>query len=356
MMKSPSGKRAKFMMALAKQPGLRRLGLSGTPVGQSPLDVWSPYQFLVPGGGLLPPTFSQFRMRYTRPALYSEYRDRDVIITSGRGGELQRWKLRDLDELHERLYRVASRLRTEDVIDQTPATWEELHCTLEPDARRLYSELDREFIAEVTSDGRTHIPGVRGDDVEHTFTAANAMTKVLHLQQLTGGALRDEDGTLVEVSTAKRDRLAEWLDGVGEEPVVVFARFHHDLDAIHAACARAGMTSSELSGRRAELAAWKAGETQVIAVQEQVGGAGIDLTRARLCVYYSLSYSLLDFEQSKARVRGPAQSRTVAMYALVARGTVDEDIYAALAAGQEVVDVVVDGARRRSVVGAVPTA
>jgi len=349
MMKSPSGKRAKFMMALAKQPGLRRLGLSGTPVGQSPLDVWSPYQFLVPGGGLLPPTFSQFRMRYTRPALYSEYRDRDVIITSGRGGELQRWKLRDLDELHERLYRVASRLRTEDVIDQTPATWEELHCTLEPDARRLYSELDREFIAEVQSAAGSASDG-------HVFTAANAMTKVLHLQQLTGGALRDEDGTLVEVSTAKRDRLAEWLDGVGEEPVVVFARFHHDLDAIHAACARAGLTSSELSGRRAELAAWKAGETQVIAVQEQVGGAGIDLTRARLCVYFSLSYSLLDFAQSKARVRGPAQSRTVAMYALVARGTVDEDIYAALAAGQEVVDVVVDGARRRSVVGAVPTA
>ena len=48
MMKSPSSKRAKFMIPLARTVPAR-LGLSGTPMGQQPMDLWSVYEFLCPG-------------------------------------------------------------------------------------------------------------------------------------------------------------------------------------------------------------------------------------------------------------------------------------------------------------------
>ena len=74
---------------------------------------------------------------------------------------------------------------------------------------------------------------------------------------------------------------------------------------MHEAAKRTGRTSSELSGRVNTLPEWQEGKTDVIAVQIQAGGVGIDLTRASYCVYYSVGFSLGDYEQSLARVHRP---------------------------------------------------
>ena len=178
-------------------------------------------------------------------------------------------------------------------------------------------------------------------------TAANAMVVALRLAQVTGGTLMDEAGAPHVVSVAKRDALAEYLDGVGDEPVVVFGRFRADLDAIHLAAAAAGLSSSELSGRRSELAAWQAGETRVLVAQVAAGSVGIDLTRARVAVWYSLSYSLAEYVQSRARVLRPGQTRAVVFAHIVAAGTIDEDVYRALEARGDVVAAIVDRVRSR---------
>ena len=137
------------------------------------------------------------------------------------------------------------------------------------------------------------------------MTAKNAMVKLIRLAQITGGVVRTEQGGEERIDSAKLDALVDILEEIEPgEPVVVFGRFHADLDAVKEAAARNERRCFELSGRVNQLAEWSAGAGgNVLAVQIQAGGVGIDLTRARYSIYYSPTFSLGDYEQSLARVR-----------------------------------------------------
>jgi SNF2 family DNA or RNA helicase len=78
----------------------------------------------------------------------------------------------------------------------------------------------------------------------------------------------------------------------------------------------------------------------VLAVQIESGGVGVDLTRARYAIYYSLGFSLGSYEQSLARIHRPGQTRPVEYIHLLAKNTVDEKVMAALAAKADVVTAV----------------
>lgn len=329
--KKPSGKASRYAARLAQTIPIR-LGLTGTPIPHSDLDAWAVYRAINPL--VLPRTYTLFKARYTRPAFMSEWRDDDVLIVGKIGDDLIRLKLRNRDELARKMYSIAHRVKTEDAVDLPPSIDTRRTTTLEPAAKRMYAELDKEFITWVKTSG---------DPV----TAANVMAKILRLQQITGGTVPDEAGVEQRVSHAKEKLLTDIFLDVADEPVVVFGRFKSDLRAIHFAAESAGLTSLELSGSLHETAAWKAGKAQVLAVQEQAGGLGIDLTRARLCIYYSLTYNLGDYEQTRRRVLRPGQTRSVDYIHLVCEGTVDEDVYTALARRENVVAALVDGARSR---------
>jgi SNF2 family DNA or RNA helicase len=75
-------------------------------------------------------------------------------------------------------------------------------------------------------------------------------------------------------------------------------------------------------------------------VQIQSGGVGIDCSRAAYAFYYSLGFSLGDYEQSLARLRRPGQTRCVRYYHLVCEGTVDAQVYAALRERRNVIEAV----------------
>jgi len=329
--KSPTGRASRWLGALA-QAVPARLGLTGTPLAHGPLDVWAEYRALAPS--IFAPTFGAFRSRYTRPALRSEWRDTDVMITAGRGGELSRWKMNDVVHLEAEVYRCAHRVRVVDLLDLPDSTDVVVEAVLEKEAKRIYGEIQADFIADVSSSSSS--PPV-------VVTAANAMVVALRLAQVTGGTLRDDAGVGHVVSVAKRDALADYLEGMAGEPVVVFGRFRADLDAIHQAAAAAGLSSSELSGRRSELAAWQRGDSVVLVAQVAAGSVGIDLTRARVAVWYSLSYNLAEYVQARARVLRPGQTRAVVFAHVIAKGTIDEGVYRALEARGDVVAAIVDG-------------
>jgi hypothetical protein len=81
-------------------------------------------------------------------------------------------------------------------------------------------------------------------------------------------------------------------------------------------------------------------DVDIVAVQIQSGGEGIDLTRAHYGIYYSLGYSLKDFLQSRRRLVRPGQEHPVLFTHLVCANTVDEDVYEALDAREKVVEFV----------------
>lgn len=313
--KAPGGKASRFLARLGKL-ARRRLALTGTPLPHSPMDCYAMYRFLDPN--IFGYSFTRFRAEYA--------------VMGGYGGyEIKSW--RNLEKLHEKMYQIACRVRSEDVLDLPETIDEILTFDLSPKAKKIYLDLEKNLMAEIET----------GE-----ITAANAMVKLLRLQQLTGGWLRaDESEHPEQVDTGKGELLKELLEDMGPEQVVIFCRFHQDLESIHAACRDLKIESAELSGRRNELHIWENKAAQVLAAQLQSGGLGIDLTAARYCIFYSHGFSLGDYQQARARVHRPGQTRKVTYYHLCAKGTVDEKVIKALDNRADLVKFVIDDLRRK---------
>lgn len=175
------------------------------------------------------------------------------------------------------------------------------------------AELDERFaehrVVEL-SDGRTIFAGSAG--------VARGKRR-----QFASGAVylsEEEGGGWVELHTAKLDaleRLAE--DGT---PLLVFYWFQHERERV----LRRFPSAVEYDGKH--RAAWQRGEIPMMLLHPQSAGHGVDgLQKVRACagVWITLPDSLILYEQACARiVRQGADAESVAMYHLMARGSVDE--------------------------------
>jgi SNF2 family DNA or RNA helicase len=318
--KSPNGQASKWLAKFAKQqPQAKRLLLTGTPMPHSPLDIYGQFRFLDPE--VLGESFVRFRRRYA---------DCDLRFP----GKVRRWL--NQDELAAKTDPFIWRVKVDDVLDLPDAIHEVLPVPLSSKTARYYRDLERDMTAQLEAG---------------TVTVSNALGRLLRLQQATGGYARvDEAGTvLIDGMPSKAATLEDRLEDLPEtEPVVVFCRFRADLNEVGAMARRLGRTYAELSGNENTLERWQEGNATIIGVQIQSGGAGIDLSRAAYCVYYSLGFSLGEYEQSLARLRRPGQTRCVRYYHLVAQGTVDEQVYAALRERRSVVDAVLEKLSQRT--------
>ena len=171
--------------------------------------------------------------------------------------------------------------------------------------------------------------------------AATSGEKATGSSGLGGGDVPIRDGMAI-ISTAKRRELEEFFSELPsiDEPVVVFCRFTSDIQSVHEAAKNTGRTSLELTGQANQLADWLRGESPVLAVQIQAGGLGVELHRARFGVFLSIGYSLTDYMQARGRLVRPEQTRPVLFSHLVAKGTVDEEVYRALGKREDLLESV----------------
>ncbi|MFH1553329.1 MAG: SNF2-related protein [Pseudomonadota bacterium] len=300
--KAPGGRASRFCSGI-RAP--HRIALTGTPLPHSPLDVYGQYRALDPG--IFGTSFAAFRARY---AVMGGYEGKQVV-----GYQRE-------DDLRRRIDSVRWCIRPE-VLDLPPIHVVDVEITLAPTTQRHYDEMSADFATDV-----------RGG----TVTAANALAKLPRLQQITSGYLPTEDGAQ-RIGSEKSDALADILTD-SAPPTVVFARFTADLAEIAATTDRLGLRYGEISGSRKEIAEFDAGRVDVLGVQIQAGGLGIDLTRSAHAVYYSLGYSLGDYRQSLARIHRPGQTRHTIVHRLIASSTVDRTIARALDAKANVVDAI----------------
>ena len=330
--KSPSGKASKAgerLAAKTRHGGGRVLLLTGTPMPHTPLDLFAQVRAL-DGGQRLGKSYHRF---------CHEYAEGEPIWAPG-GIQRTKWTGIRPDKAAEFAQKVApilfqvDRQALDDTLGLPDAFDTTRTCTLEPKARRAYEQLEADLIADV--DG-----GV--------ITASNRMVLTTRLAQLSGGHARTPDGTMVQVGAEKEQLLADVLaDLPAREPVVVFARFRADLDAIQRAAGHLGRAYAELSGRRRDALApdsTLAPDVQVAGVQLQSGGVGVDFTAARTAIYYSLDFSLADHDQSRKRLHRPGQHRTVTYAYLIAENTIDRAVLGALRKRQDAVQAALEHIR-----------
>jgi len=308
-LKTPSGAASRFVGKL----GLRahyRLGLTGTPMPHSPLDVWAQFRFV--DRTVYDGTFTSFRQRYAIMGGYHNgYAFQQVV------------GYQNLEELRQKFFSRSFQVGNE-VLDLPGEREQNFFTDFKPAGARIYQQMEREFVATLES----------GEEI----TAQNKLTQLLRLQQITSGSFAD--GQRFDVS--KGELLRELLEDLpADEPVVVFCRFRPDLAMVHHVACSLGRISGEISGSEDDLAAFRRaerGDPVILAVQLQSGGTGIDLTRARYAVYFSLGFNLADYLQSRARLYRAGQTRSVMVYHLFVRNTIDTIVARALERRQDLIE------------------
>lgn len=315
--KTAGSKVSKYLTKLGKRVHYR-MCLSGTPMANSPLDVYGQYRFLDP---------SIFGTRHE--AFLQEY----AIM----GGPEHRFVVgfKNQQRLQAKFQSIAYTCKMEDIKDrlklpdQLPPVTRYVNLPLR-DMKTAHT-LSREFVAECGT-GAVVVP--------------NVLSKMLRLQQISSGFCAVQDSPTdpawtEELNTAKEDELLDLFEDVPPvASVVVFCVFAHDLDAVARSTLKAKRGAFELSGRVNQLEEWRRTPGGVLAVQIQAGAEGVDMTCANVAVYYSLPHSLALYNQSKARLYRPGQTRPVTFCHLLAEGTIDEVMYRSLQNKRDLIEAI----------------
>ena len=324
--KTPGTEQSKCMHRLGKLAKYRYL-LSGTPITQNPLDLYSQYKFLEPS--MFGQSFTVFRNKY---AIMGGFEGKQVI------------GYKNLEHLMQKAHSIAYRVTKTDALD-LPDEVTSIRPVLLPDKIvKMYRELKRESILELTR-----------EEEKTQIVAANVLTKLLRLQQLAGGNLSDENGQQLRIHDAKLSALKDELITLlsdQERKVVIFARFLPEIRQITGLLETMRIDHRVITGAIGQADRGQYVEefqtidgVRVFLAQIATAGLGITLTAADTAIFYSMDFSLANHEQAKARIHRIGQRRPVTYMYLLADGTVDEQIFDALKNKKSIADHVVDNWR-----------
>jgi SNF2 family DNA or RNA helicase len=108
---------------------------------------------------------------------------------------------------------------------------------------------------------------------------------------------------------------------------VIWAEYRSEIDRICAAFGGVHLDGRTSHDAERIVADFQAGRTPRLVCHPQAAGHGITLTRACYAIYFSLSFSLELFEQSRARLDRSGQTRPVTNYILCSDETIDRAIW-----------------------------
>jgi hypothetical protein len=312
--KTPSAQRTRAAKKLGARTVKRRI-LTGTSIIKSPLDAYSQFEFLNPDI-LRFGSFYAFRNRY---ATMGGFENRVVL------------HYKNLDELSARIASASFRVTKDECLDLPPKVYQKRHVTMTKRQGELYNTMRQEMIAEN-----------KGNRVE----APIVLTQMLRLQQITSGylPLLNSVGEVIgaqEIMEAKHNpkfkEVMDIIDESGEQKVIVWCRFTHEIDAILTLLAKEGIKAVRFDGsvndrdRKANREAFQNDPTvKVFVGNAAAGGIGLNLYAATVAIYLSNSFDTEQRVQSEDRCHRIGTTRSVTYYDIIVPATVDVKIIATL--------------------------
>lgn len=300
----------------------RKLGLTGTPMDEEPVDLWAQLRFVAPD--LLGTRWLDFDEEYVEQPDIDPFKYRPGSIGFRRSlikRAIAKRKCEFLARKLPKFLRIIKDVCWREELPSPKPRFVYEWVKLEGYQRRVYDTFKRKKIVRLR-DG-TRIMG------------SMELTKREKLNQMAGGYVIDDDGEVHRVGNAKLTRLRRVLRHRGR-PAAIFCRYTAEIDAIAKAIGgRVGVLSGKVKDRRERSRTqrrFQKGKLDYIICQTRTGSVGIDLYRAKYLVIYSTTYSLIDFDQLVARIRLPEQKEPVNIILLLAAGTIDEDKHRMLCA------------------------
>jgi SNF2 family DNA or RNA helicase len=302
--KNALAKQTRAVWQVGKRAG-RRFALTGTPVGDTPDDMW-------PIMHLLAPHEFPDRGRYV-----------DFFCQAGFNyfGAVEIMGLRP--DHREAFFKIVDprfrRLPKELILPQLPPivrTTREL--AMGPRQEKAYRSMER------------HMAALLDDEI---LIAPNPLTKMTRLMQFASACGEiDEAGTvqLIEPSN-KIEAMHDVLEELGEAPLVVASESKKMAKLALASLERKGITCAIISGdqdvyqRNAAEQDFQSGRIRVLVCVVAAAGEGLTLTTAGHLLWINRSWSMIKTKQMEDRVHriGSEQHRVVEIIDLVSVGTVE---------------------------------
>jgi Superfamily II DNA/RNA helicases, SNF2 family len=295
--KSNQSKRFKALRKV--RPEVKRvIGLTGTPASNGLMDLWSEIN-LIDMGERLGAHIGGYRERYFMP----DKRKRDVVFS---------YKPRDGAEeaIYKKIDDICISMKAVDYLDMPECIYNTIEVQLSETERKLYLQLERDMI----------LPFAEGD-----IDAVNAAALSNKLLQLSNGAVYDENKNAIFIHDRKLDALEDLIEAANGKPLLIFYAFKHDKDRIIQRFHARVIDTSE------DIKDWNDGKIPIAIVHPASAGSGLNLQMGgSTAIWFGLTYSLEFYSQANARLWRQGQRNTVVIYHIVTKGTVDEDVLAAL--------------------------
>ena len=297
-----------------------RLVLTGTPLENSVLDLWSIFDFLMPG---YLGSANDFRERYEQPIA----RDRQPEAQARLARRLRPFLLR--------------RLKSE-VAAELPAKIEQVaFCDLTDDQRAAYQQ--------VLDAGRKEVLAAVGAEGE-AKSRLLVLTTLLRLRQICCDLrLLKLEGVDPETASGKLDLFAELLEEAldGGHRVLVFSQFVSMLTLLRQKLESQGLEFCYLDGsttdRGAVVEKFQTGAVPVFLISLKAGGTGLNLAAADTVIHFDPWWNPAVEQQATDRAHRIGQTRVVTSYKLIARGTVEEKILTLQTRKREVIQATLGG-------------
>jgi superfamily II DNA or RNA helicase len=292
---------SKVYQCVRRLPASTKLAITGTPMENNLMELWSLLSITAPG---LFPSPSRFRECYAIP------------IEKQGDTEL-------LHRLRRRMRPLIRRRTKEQVAADLPAKQEQvLEVDLHPKHRKLYqTHLQRE---------RQKVLGLIDDMSRNRFTILRSLTLLRQLSLHAG--LVDDDHR--DLPSSKIDTLVEQMRDVidGGHRALVFSQFTRFLGLVRDRLAAEGVGYCYLDGttrnRAAVLRRFADGADPVFLISLKAGGFGLNLTEADYCFLLDPWWNPATEAQAVDRTHRIGQTRNVMVYRLIARDTIEERVLA----------------------------
>lgn len=308
--KSYSSERFKAMRQV--RPYISRLVLlTGSPAPKGLEDLW-PQIYLLDQGARLGKTITEFRLNYMNPGLIVNNHPVNWVPKPG---------------AEQAVYQRISSL----VISMDNHQLQLPPITMNP----IYIDLDADEMAKYKEFMRESVLSLGGDDAE-PVTAANAAVLSAKLAQMASGALykAEEDKTHQDdyyfIHDKKLD-VCKYIIENTDGPVLIAYRFHSDLDMLTKYFANQDIDARVFNGSPEMEQAWNQKRIPVMLIQPASCGFGLNFQAGgSTLIWYSLPWSLEQYEQTNGRIYRQGQTEPVVIHQLMTAKTIDTQILAAL--------------------------
>ncbi len=290
--------------------------LSGTPITNDATKVLTIYE-LMDGGETFGNNIFRARNKYFMNV----------------GWKFPKWVIRPNmeEEFSKKLYENAVRVKKEECLDLPPKVWIPRFAYASKEQSELYLPISTGILKSIeVEEGKINIK--------------NVLTQMAKLGQIASGFMYTDREPILFYPNPKAQLLKDLLKEIPEEEkVVIYGWWKEDMKLIGCALGDSGFSCVCLYGetpaylRKEMIEAFQHDKNiKAFVTNPAAGGYGLTLTAASYVIYYSLSFSLIHFQQSQDRIHRVGQNKTCFYYPLFIKGSIDEYIFDSLQKGTKI--------------------